>query len=205
MKKYMLLVSLLALLASCTQDIELTVTPDVPSWTFDADGGSFDVVIFTDGSWKATCDDPAVTFAPDSGDFTMPMHVTVGKNEEMYTKSIRISLVSSYSNLSRGNRIVITQTCNPFIFCEESEKTIGAEGGAVRFSVNADHDWSVVRTTLDGEACTLTVDPSSQGPNRTEVAVWIPENETSQPRSFAVTLALDDYPDKTLTLTVTQE
>lgn len=205
MKKYSVLVSLMLLLASCTQNTQLSIAPDVASWAFDADGGSFDVVIFTNGIWTATCEDSTVVFTPASGDYTTPMHVTVGKNEEMYTKSIRISLVSSYSNLSRGNRIVITQTCYPFIFCEESEKTIGAEGGAVRFSVNADHDWSVVRTTLDGEACTLTVDPSSQGPNRTEVAVWIPENETSQPRSFAVTLALDDYPDKALTLTVTQE
>ena len=205
MKKYSVLVSLMLLLASCTQNTQLSIAPDVASWAFDADGGSFDVVIFTNGIWTATCEDSTVVFTPASGDYTTPMHVTVGKNEEMYTKSIRIALSSKIDAISRSSRIVITQTCNPFIFCEEAEKTIGPEGGAVRFPVNADHAWKVVETALDGVAFPLTVDPSEHGANSVDVAVWIPENESGRERTFTVTLALEQDPSVNVVLTVTQK
>ena len=205
MKKYLALVYLFVLLASCTQTAELHITPDVVNWEFDADGGSFDVILFTNGSWTATCEDSTVVFTPESGDYTTPMHVTVGKNEEMYTKSIRIALITNYDNLARSGRVVITQSCYPFVFCEEPSKTAGPEAGIVRFSVNSDHPWKVRRMQLDGEDFPLTVDPLTHAENRAEVSVWIPANESAQARTFTVVISLEEYPEKELTLTVVQE
>ena len=60
--------------------------------------------------------------------------------------------------------------------------------------------------TLDGEPYAGVVEPSEGGPNRTDVALTaIPENTTGRPRTFCVTLALTEYPDVTLVLTVRQD
>ena len=204
MKKCLILLASIVMLAACTQDAELSIAPDLATFQFDADGGSFDAVIFTNGHWKATCDDPAVTFTPDSADFTAPMHIVVGPNEEHHTKSIRISLTSKLDNLSRTSKIAITQACRPFIISEETILQAPAAGGEVRFHVNANDSWKVVETTCDGEATTLAVDPLTSGPNSVEVTVRIPENTTGRARTFTVTLALESWRDCSVVLTVAQ-
>ena len=204
MKKCLILFAWIALLAACTQDAELSITPDITSFQFDADGGSFDAVIFTNGYWKATCDDPAVTFTPDSADFTAPIHIVVGPNEEHHTKSIRISLTSKLESLSRTSKIAITQACRPFIFSEETVLLAPAAGGDIRFHVNANESWKVMETTCDGVPADLTVDPLASGPNSVEVTVRIPENTTGIARTFAVKLALEAWPERSVVLTVAQ-
>lgn len=205
MKKCLILIAWIALLAACTQETELSITPDIATFQFDADGGSFDAIIFTNGHWKATCDDPTISFAPDSGDFTAPMHIVVGPNEERHTKAIRISLISKLENLSRSSKIVISQKCRPFIFSEETLLQAPATGGEVRFHVNANDLWKVVETTCDGESVALPVDPQAGGPNSEMVTVLIPENTTGRIRTFAVKLALASWPERSVVLTVVQE
>lgn len=209
MKRFLLLAALLvaaALSASCDQETNLSVVPDVDMFTFGPDGGEFDVVVFTNGHWKATCSDESISFAPDSGDFTAPMHVKVGPNRNNFTKSVRITLVTKLDNLSRTARIAVTQECGPFLTAASTEERIGREGGTVRFSVNSDHPWRKTGVTLDGEPYAGIVEPSEGGPNRTDVALTaIPENTTGRPRTFCVTLALTEYPDVTLVLTVRQD
>mgnify|MGYP002626911389 CR=1 FL=1 len=134
MKRMLLLTAVLSLLASCTQEASLTIESDVSSFQFDAGGGEFDAVIFTNGYWTATCEDQAVTVTPSSGDFSSPVHIKVGSNEENYTKVIRITLNATLDALTRTGRIVVTQQCRPFIFCDASKKTVGPEGGLVRWS-----------------------------------------------------------------------
>ena len=152
MKKTLLFALWMLLLAACSQETTLSITPDIASYTCGADGGSFDAVIFTNGSWTTSCDDKAVSFTPASGDFTAPLHVTVGTNDENYTKSIRITLTSKLDDLSRSSKIVITQACRPFIFSEETFLRAPASGGTVRFHVNANASWKVAETTCDGDA-----------------------------------------------------
>ena len=204
MKKCLILIAWMALLAACTQESDLHITPDIASFQFDADGGSFDVVLFTNGSWTATCDDAAVSFAPTSGDYTTPMHISIGANESYYTKSIRIALLTQLDGNSRSGKIVITQACRPFLFCEETLLRVPAAGGNVRFAINSNESWKVVKTTCDGDAVDLAVDPVTGGPNAVDVTVLIPENETGLARTFTVRLALESYLDKTLVLTVVQ-
>ena len=120
MKKTLLLVALILLAVSCDQDTNLSITSDISSYRFDAEGGSFDAIIFTNGSWTASCEDESVKFTPDAGYCTTPMHIEVGANEAYYTKSVRITLTTVYDSYSRTGKIVLTQDCRPFIFCEES-------------------------------------------------------------------------------------
>lgn len=193
------------LLAACSQDTEVSISSDITSYRFDAGGGAFDAIIFTNGSWTASCDDDAVTFTPDAGYCTTPMHIEIGANEEYHTKSVRINLTTVYDNVSRSGRIVLTQDCRPFLFCEENRLAVTAAGGKARFQVNSNEAWKVMETRCDGAPAELPVDPAAHGPNKAEVTVTVPENTTGLPRSFTVKLALEAHPDCSLVLTVGQE
>ena len=204
MKRILMLVLAAALAFSCDQETNLSISPDIPSIAFGPEGGAFDVVIFTNGYWKATCDDESVTFAPDTGNFTTPMHVVVVSNTERYTKSARISLTTRLNGNARSSRIAITQTCNPFIFCDVAEIQLPSSGGTARFQVNANADWQVVDTQLDGSSVDLAVDPMEHGPNSVTVNVPVSENLSGAPRTYTVTLALKETPAVRLVLTVRQ-
>ena len=203
-KSLILLVGMALFLTACTQDTTLGISTDIASYQFDAAGGSFDAIIFTNGSWTATCDDAAVSFTPSSGDCSSPIHISVAPNAEHYTKSIRITLTTTLDNLSRTGRIAITQSCAPFIFSEEELLRIPASGGKARFQVNANESWKVTGTACDGEPVQLTVDPIAHGPNLTDVTVQIPENPLGRDRVFTVELSLESFPLCTLLLTVVQ-
>ncbi len=198
MKRFLILVAAAVLLASCTQEATVSITPDVSSWTFGPEGGEFTVILFTNGHWSASCNDDAISFAPDTGDFSSPMHVVVGKNTEHYTKAMHIKLLTQLDGVSRSSKVVITQQCEPFIFCDEPFKTIGPEGGAVRFTVNSNMPWTVEK------GLSFVVEPASGGPNSTEVTFWIPAGSENQERTFSARLALDDDPSKCVELIVKQ-
>lgn len=195
----------LLLASACDQDTELSIAPDISSFSFDSDGGEFDVVIFTNGIWTATCDDEAVTCTPASGDYTTPMHVEVGPNPERFTKAIRISLSSELDDVSRTSKIVVTQTCAPFIFCEEEYIAMPASGGTARFHVNSNDDWSLRDVTCNGEPDYLQVDPTNHAENSVEVAVRVPENTSGEKLEWEVTLALVSYPDVQVVLRIPQD
>jgi len=205
MKRFLILALALLPAFSCTQETNLSISPDVSSFLLGPSGGEFDVVVFTNGYWKASCSDGAVSFAPDSGNFTLPMHVVVGPNEENYTKSVKIELKTSLDGNSRTSRIAITQTCEPFIFSEISEVQLGMSGGLARFTVNSNADWRLVSTSLDGIPFELEVDPQEHGPNSVTVSVRVPENLSGAVRNFAVFLALRENPETSLELRIRQE
>ena len=172
MKRSILLVALCFAALSCTQEAELAISPDVSSFQVGADGGQFDAIILTNGLWTATCEDEAVTLSPDSGDYSLPIHVHVGPNEEHYTKVIRIALTAKVDKLTRTNRIVVTQQCRPFIICDETEKTVGPEGDigpnrtdfAMEIPENPDGGIYAVRLVLDHSPATEIVLTVEQEP-----------------------------------------
>ena len=199
MKRFMLLAVLCLAALSCTQEAELTIAPDVGSFQLGAEGGQFDAIILTNGLWTATCEDGSVSFSPESGDYSLPIHVNVGPNEEHYTKVIRIALTAKVDKLTRTSRIVVTQQCRPFIICDETEKTVGPEADIVHFEVNSNDSWHAVR--VDGtDACLF--EPEEGGPNRTDFAMLIPENPDGG--IYAVRLVLDHSPATEIVLTVEQ-
>jgi len=204
MKRILMLVLAAALAFSCDQESNLSISPDIPSIAFGPEGGEFDVVVFTNGYWKASCDDKSVTFAPDTGNFTLPMHVVVAPNTENYTKSVRISLTTHLDGNGRTSKIAITQTCNPFIFCDKAEIQLPSSGGTARFQVNSNADWQVIDTQLDGSSVDLAVDPMEHGPNSVTVNVPVSENPSGAPRTYTVTLALKETPSVQFVLTVRQ-
>ena len=201
MKRFLIWVAAAVMLVSCTQETTITIAPDVSTWTFGPEGGEFNVVIFTNGHWTASCTDPAVSFAPASGDFTTPMHVVVGENTEHFTKSMRISLLTDLDGTSRSSKVVITQECAPFIVCEDNPvKSIGPEGGAVRFTVNSNEPW----TAFVPDGTPVSVDPVSGGPNSTVVTLSVSANPDPQPCTYQVRLYLTDTPSEKVDLTVIQ-
>lgn len=203
-KTLILLVGMMLLVSACTQETSLGISSDITSFQFDADGGSFDAIIFTNGSWTAACNDAAVVCSPMSGDCTTPMHITVGPNDALFTKSIRIELKTVLGEKSRSGKIVITQACRPFIFSEESLLRVSGAGGKARFHVNSNKAWKVTETTCDGVPAELSVDPAAHGPNRAEVTVLIPENPLGRERIFTVRLSLEEFPECSVVLTVGQ-
>lgn len=204
MKRYLLLATFCLAALSCTQETNFYLNPEITSFVLDADGGSFDEMIFTNGIWSCTVSDDAAKVTPDAGSYTCPVHIEVAENTEMFTKSIRIRFTSSSDDgLSRYANVVLTQACHPFLFCEEPDKTIGPEGGQVRFSINSNKEWRV--EPLIGGTFPFGIDPMTGGPNRTELTLDIPANDTGEERHFLVYLSLLSDPDVTLALTVDQE
>ena len=201
MKRYLLLVVLCLAAVSCDQDTNFYVTPDHTSFVIGPEGGTFDDVLFTNGSWTCTVSDESVTVTPMSGDYTTPFRVVVGENKEMFTKAISIQFKSTLDDLSRTGKVVITQDCHPFVYCAEPVQTIGAAGGAVRFSVNSNEPWAVPQVDdIPG----FSVSPLSGGPNSTIVTVTVPANDMDLERHFAVSLHLTSDPSVSQLLTVIQ-
>ena len=205
MKRYLLLVVLCLAAVSCDQETNFYATPDHTSFVFGPEGGTFDDVIFTNGSWTCTVSDSTVTVSPMSGDYTTPFHVVVPPNTERYTKNIRIHFVSLIGTLSRVANVVITQDCYPFIFTDQDTRYIGPEGGKVRFSVNSSAAWRLKLQEPDGgKVAGFDAEPMTGGPNSTTVTLDIPVNETGQARWLEAFLYLESDPEVNLTLTVIQ-
>lgn len=205
MKRYLLLVFLCLMAVSCDQDTNFYVTPDVSTFEFGPDGGEFDDVIFTNGSWTCEVSDDAVTVTPSSGDYTTSVHVVVAPNTERYTKAIRLKFISTYGDLSRNSNVVVTQDCYPFIFCEDEDvKTIGSEGGKVRFTVNSNQPWVLLEPDGSVSPAGFSAEPLNGGPNSTTVTLDIPANDTGEERWLEVLLHLKSDPEVSLILTVIQ-
>jgi hypothetical protein len=204
MKRYLLLVVLCLMAVSCDQETNFYATPDKTSFVFGPEGGSFDDVLFTNGSWTCTVSDESVTVTPMSGDFTSPFHVEVPANTEMYTKSIRIQFTSKYDDMSRVATVAITQDCFPFLVADDVLKAIGYEGGRVFFTVNSNEPWKLRVLNEAANPAGFSVEPRSGGPNSTTVTIDIPANDTGKDRLFKVELYLESHPEESLVLGVIQ-
>ena len=211
MKRILLIAVMCAAALSCTQEATLTVNADVPSIVFGPEGGTFNTVIFTNAPvWTASCDDPAVTFSPDSGAFSTPMHIEVGENNDHSTKAIRIAVKATLDGSQRQLNIVVTQTCRPFVLCNDPAKTIGAEGGNLFFTVNSNEGWFLYRVLLDGVDTGmyykgLTMFPSScVEPNDQVATVTVPANDTGRSRTWTLLLGIDKE-EEACRLTIVQD
>jgi hypothetical protein len=203
MKRYLLIVllCLTGLTAgSCEQETNFYLTPEFYTFVCDADGGTFDEMLFTNGVWTCEISDDAATVTPSSGDYTCPIHIEVAENPERYTKAIRLRFTSSYDGLNRYANVVVTQACHPFLFCEEPVKSIDLEGGVVSFSVNSSEAWQV--QPLDGGSYPFGIEPMEGGPNRMDVFLQIPPSEEEQ--TLTLHLALKSDPSVHVALTVLQ-
>lgn len=204
MKRYLLLVVLCLAAVSCDQDTNFYITPNHTSFVLGPNGGSFDDVLFTNGSWTCTVSDDAVTVTPMSGDYTTPFRVVVGPNSERFTKAIRIKFTSTLGDLSRTANVVVTQDCFPFIFADETLQTIGPEGGRVFFTVNSNEPWVMLEPDASVLPAGFSAEPRNGGPNNTTVMLDIPVNDTGEERWLEVLLHLESDPEVYVILTVIQ-
>lgn len=204
MKRYLLLVVLCLAAVSCDQDTNFYITPNHTSFVLGPNGGSFDDVLFTNGSWTCTVSDDAATVTPMSGDYTTPFRVVVGPNSERFTKAIRIKFTSTLGDLSRTANVVVTQDCFPFIFADETLQTIGPEGGRVFFTVNSNEPWVMLEPDNSVLPAGFSAEPRNGGPNNTTVTLDIPVNDTGEERWLEVLLHLESDPEVYVILTVIQ-
>lgn len=204
MKRYLLLVVLCLAAVSCDQDTNFYITPNHTSFVLGPNGGSFDDVLFTNGSWTCTVSDDAATVTPMSGDYTTPFRVVVGPNSERFTKAIRIKFTSTLGDLSRTANVVVTQGCFPFIFADETLQTIGPEGGRVFFTVNSNEPWVMLEPDDSVLPAGFSAEPRNGGPNNTTVTLDIPVNDTGEERWLEVLLHLESDPEVYVILTVIQ-
>ncbi len=204
MKRYLLLVVLCLAAVSCDQDTNFYITPNHTSFVLGPNGGSFDDVLFTNGSWTCTVSDDAATVTPMSGDYTTPFRVVVGPNSERFTKAIRIKFTSTLGDLSRTANVVVTQDCFPFIFADETLQTIGPEGGRVFFTVNSNEPWVMLEPDDSVLPAGFSAEPRNGGPNNTTVTLDIPVNDTGEERWLEVLLHLESDPEVYVILTVIQ-
>ncbi len=204
MKRYLLLVVLCLAAVSCDQDTNFYITPNHTSFVLGPNGGSFDDVLFTNGSWTCTVSDDAATVTPTSGDYTTPFRVVVGPNSERFTKAIRIKFTSTLGDLSRTANVVVTQDCFPFIFADETLQTIGPEGGRVFFTVNSNEPWVMLEPDDSVLPAGFSAEPRNGGPNNTTVTLDIPVNDTGEERWLEVLLHLESDPEVYVILTVIQ-
>ena len=204
MKRYLLLVVLCLAAVSCDQDTNFYITPNHTSFVLGPNGGSFDDVLFTNGSWTCTVSDDAATATPMSGDYTTPFRVVVGPNSERFTKAIRIKFTSTLGDLSRTANVVVTQDCFPFIFADETLQTIGPEGGRVFFTVNSNEPWVMLEPDDSVLPAGFSAEPRNGGPNNTTVTLDIPVNDTGEERWLEVLLHLESDPEVYVILTVIQ-
>lgn len=204
MKRYLLLVVLCLAAVSCDQDTNFYITPNHTSFVLGPNGGSFDDVLFTNGSWTCTVSDDAATVTPMSGDYTTPFRVVVGPNSERFTKAIRIKFTSTLGDLSRTANVVVTQDCFPFIFADETLQTIGPEGGRVFFTVNSNEPWVMLEPDESVLPAGFSAEPRNGGPNNTTVTLDIPVNDTGEERWLEVLLHLESDPEVYVILTVIQ-
>lgn len=204
MKRYLLLVVLCLAAVSCDQDTNFYITPNHTSFVLGPNGGSFDDVLFTNGSWTCTVSDDAATVTPMSGDYTTPFRVVVGPNSERFTKAIRIKFTSTLGDLSRTANVVVTQDCFPFIFADETLQTIGPEGGRVFFTVNSNEPWVMLEPDDSVLPAGFSAEPRNGGPNNTTVMLDIPVNDTGEERWLEVLLHLESDPEVYVILTVIQ-
>ncbi len=88
----------------------------------------------------------------------------------------------------------------PFVELSAKEGYVSPDGGGVRVSLSANHDWSYKASNLiDG----LTVKPA-EGTFNAEVTISLPKNDTGAARSSEVVFSLKKYPDVKAVYTVRQ-
>lgn len=207
MKRILIAITISFLALSCTQSAVLSVTTDINEMQYGPEGGSFNTILFTNGSsWTATCDDETVTVSPASGAYSAPLHIEVGVNTEHRTKVIPIEIKSTLGTSTSTYKVVVTQACSPFVICDVAAKEVGAEGGIVRFTVNSNVGWTLYRTLLNGADAQLPVSPASYGKNNVDVSVTVPANDSGSRRVWSVLLALTSAPQtEACRLTIIQE
>lgn len=202
MKRLLLALASLLLLASCEQEVKVAVSTDITSYVFDRYGGEVKVVVFSNSDWTATCDVEGVTVTPSRGHCGGLVTVTVPENTDIATKLVRVKFLAEYDKSSNVAYVNITQGAVPFVSCQEDAVTVGLEGGTARFHVNSSDPWhigGVTLTTAAGQAelemsCWPLIDPAGWERNNVEVEVKVPASEDGLPRRWSVMLQLDSFP-----------
>ncbi len=200
MKRFLLALASIMLLASCEQEVKVAVSTDITSYVFDRYGGEVKVVVFSNADWTATCDIEGVTVSPSRGHCGGLVTVTVPENTDITTKLVRVKFLAEYDKSSNAAYVNITQGAVPFVSCEEDAVAVSLEGGTARFHVNSSDPWHIGGVTLTTGTGQVEleksgwplIDPAVWECNSVEVEVKVPA--ASQPGRWSVMLLLDDFP-----------
>ena len=210
MKKISILFFAVALMAfaACQKEGEAEIECFIGEQNIPYTGGSVSVRISSNAPWTASWSDSLeVNVEPSSGRGDAIVTVSAKPNVEGRTRATRVKFLAVRTeDDQRSTYFVVTRDAKPMLICEQKSLSTSAEGGSVYFTVNSNCPWKVKSVTCNGEEWDWTgkITPDCNDKNNVDVEVKIPRNEESASKVYLITLALDDYPDTELVLTVNQ-
>lgn len=197
-------VVLLHLAASCAEDESPAVTVDPNRISFNHEGGSFSAAVTTNGDWVAESTNAEIVITPTSGSADCVVRIEVPASSNKETEAAVINFTTSRmvrdTLRTKKAKVVITREAMPFVELSANEGYVSPEGGGVRVSLSANHDWTY---TASNPVNGLVVKPA-EGTFNAEVTISLPENATGAARSSDILFSLKQYPDVKVTYTIRQ-
>ncbi|MBR5056246.1 MAG: BACON domain-containing protein [Bacteroidales bacterium] len=203
-KIFLLLAALLPLMVSCVEAEAPDVSVDPNKMSFNYEGGSFSATITTNGDWiaESTASDIVITPSSGSQDGVVRIEVPASRIKETEAAVINFTTSKTVRDTlkTKKAKMVITREAMPFVELSANEGYVSPDGGGVRVSLSANHDWSYTATNpING----LTVKPA-EGTFNAEVTISLPENTSGAARSSEVVFSLKQYPDVKAKYTIRQ-
>ena len=203
-KIFLLAAAIVPLMVSCVEAEAPAVTVDPNKMAFDHEGGSFSATVTTNGDWVAESTSSDIVVTPSSGSMNTVVRIEVPASKKKETEAAVINFTTSKTVRdtlkTKKAKVVITREAMPFVELSAKEGYVSPEGGGVRVSLSANHDWSYKASNpIDG----LTVKPA-EGTFNAEVTISLPKNDTGAARSSEVVFSLKQYPDVKAVYTVRQ-
>ena len=194
-----------AVLSSCSEEATSKTYFDFYSQELPFSGGTVTFTVYSNGDWTVVSQSDDMTISPESGYGDTKITVTVPANDQITTKSFNFSAKTTIGTSVYTNKAVVTVDAQPFVLCEGESLEVPAEGGKAWFTANSNYAWKVADISAsDGSAEGVNVNPSEKERNIVSVEVYVPANTSGVAREVTVTLALNEYPDRTATLKVCQ-
>ncbi|MBO4571111.1 MAG: BACON domain-containing protein [Bacteroidales bacterium] len=198
------LLALLPVLAACVDTTAPSISIDPNKYSMDFNGGSLAVNITANCDWAVESSYEFYTATPSSGSMDGLSRIEIPASKSHETEAIVINFKASKTvrdTLKTKNaKLVITLEAKPFVELSANEGYVSPDGGGVRVSLTANHEWTA---TASGGIAGLTVKPA-EGTFNSEVTISLPENTTGAARSAEVTFTLKKYPDVKAVYTVRQ-
>ncbi|MBP5770624.1 MAG: BACON domain-containing protein [Bacteroidaceae bacterium] len=168
--------------------------------SFEEDGGSSPINISSTVDWKAVSDQSWCSVEPSNGEGNGQLVIKVEKNASVSERTAKVTLRNVAYNLTAiitvkqaGHDAILEVSADALSFDMKDTK---AE--VVTITTNGDDKWTA---SVSEEWCKVA---PAYGSGKGAISVTVDENKTSKDRTAIVTVTLNDYPDKTKEITVTQ-
>lgn len=171
-------------------------------------GGDLEFTVTSNADWTIASSADWATVAPASGNGNGTFKVSISRNFSFEERSATIAVTA----MDKKAEVKIVQEANQPVLTVSPEtiEPIAAEGGTVEVNVMCNDAWTVsVSEGAEWLKATVTNDQTGQQTNeasgdRTVVITAEPNVTDFAGRSAVVTIAMKDFADKAVSLTVSQ-